>query len=826
MAATNLLIFFNFYQIDNTVLINGQKTHLHIHQDSEGSRIIIDGDGHALILSSLDFIRKSRIKTPIKSISIINAPGSLIEYSENQIELVDSENSTIRHNNIKDITNSSYAFGILLDNCPNTEIYNNTIYNITSTSNSTSAIYLVNSQNTTITNNTIEMITSTSSVIGYPRDTYGIQISNSKDATISDVKISRLESLYGNGYGISIESSQGSKINDSDIDEMNSKSSHGIRVFNSSNSVIEENTITNIFSSTLASFGISVDESPNSEIFLNNIDTIDASQNEGYGVYLGSCTNANVSYNTIQSISSFSFTYGVSLKASMSAVIEWNDISDLVSSFEAIGIFTKDCISLAVQNNTIANISPSFGLYFIKCNDTTISDNVFSSVSEWIYIDETSYQVQYSENTVDGSTIKLQSFIRPTDLIIEEGNKSNSISWIATDTQVFTYTIFEDGVFKDTGTWTSGSPIIHNLNYSLSIGNHSYQLVLTETTGNQITDDVIVSVVEIDLPQIVHSPDDLYLSIGASDQVLSWTLTDSYPLNYFLYFNGTEVVFDTWNSSEPINYTISVLDIDEYTVFNYTLVATDSSGNTIIDTVLVFVFDVEIKTEMPPQMQFEYKVSGRILNLNWTVYSNESGAYTIYQENGTVRTVIDSGVYIPGDPILYQIDIGDLSVGTYKFIIVINQDVEDHVTVIVYANPDIPEAQEETNRTPPHQPIPPYLAQPAANPWPTLILGGFIVLVTGGAMYWVVTRHLMVPSAVKDEKRALKKARKVKDIHEEGKRLGAIGRIYFKAGNFKKAIDSHKAALAAFKKAGDKKLQIRELESLGDTYSALGVDEI
>ena len=77
----------------------------------------------------------------------------------------------------------------------------------------------------------------------------------------------------------------------------------------------------------------------------------------------------------------------------------------------------------------------------------------------------------------------------------------------------------------------------------------------------------------------------------------------------------------------------------------------------------------------------------------------------------------------------------------------------------------------------------------------------------------------------KGEKKALKKARNIKDIHEEGKRLGAIGHIYFKAGNFKNAIKSHKEALEIFKKTGEKKLQIEELESLGNAYLAQGVEE-
>ncbi|UCG03868.1 MAG: right-handed parallel beta-helix repeat-containing protein [Candidatus Heimdallarchaeota archaeon] len=823
------MVFLTITEVNqvNTYIVQDQEVKVKIHQDVDGSTLTLDGNGQALILNSIDFLNDD-IKHPIKSITIINAPASEIhdfEIWSSPLEVIDSPYSYIGNCQIANFADSSYTYGLLLNNSPHTEIFKNTIYNITSTSNSVSGIHLVNSQNTTIKNNTIEKIASTSTGFVNPRDVYGVRIYDSNEVEILKTRIKNLNS-NGYGYGIFLESSTENNINDSIINEISSKSSYGVYGEDSSTTVVNNTSISNIISTSQVAFGISLEDSPHSKISQNNIITIDASFSEVGGVFLDHCTGAYIKTNTIQQLSSYGVNTGISLQKSESVDIEKNDISNLISSnSESIGIFIEKCGYLGVNNNSIADISPSYGLYIISCNETQLQFNEITNVDNWIYIDETSQEVQYLQNKVDSQTLTLQTFVRPADPIIEEGNTSSSISWVATDTQAQSYAIFKDDVLKESDLWISGSPIIHKLNYSLPIGQHSYRIVLTESTGNQIIDIVKVSVIEMDLPQLVNSPDDLYLSFGASDQVISWTLIDSYPSNYFLYFNGTEIVFDSWDSAVPITCNFSVLGIEEYTVYNYTLVATDLSGNTIIDTVLVFVYDVEIKTKLPSQIQYEYEKTGQVLNLNWTVYSNESGFYTIFQDNGTTKTIIDTGVFEPGEPILYQVNIDDLPVGTYEFKIVITQDVEDSITVIVYANPDIPGAEEQTGVPTPHQPIPPYLAQPAANPWPALIMGGFIVLSACVAGYWIVTRHLMVPSAVKDETKALKKARKVKNVHEEGKRLGAIGRIYYEAGNFKKAINNHKEALEIFKKTGDKKLQIQELESLGNAYLALGVDE-
>ena len=65
-------------------IVNGQEISVHIRNDLDGSTLILDGNGQALILDSIDFIENDDIQHPLKSIKIINAPASEIiefEYS-------------------------------------------------------------------------------------------------------------------------------------------------------------------------------------------------------------------------------------------------------------------------------------------------------------------------------------------------------------------------------------------------------------------------------------------------------------------------------------------------------------------------------------------------------------------------------------------------------------------------------------------------------------------------------------------------------------------------------------------------------------------------
>lgn len=817
-------------QVNDPNLLNSQKIDMQIQQDSDGVRLTLDGNGQSLIFNSNDFLKDISIQQTIKSISIINAPNSTIgKVLNTPILCQDSPYSIIANNTIANVTRSSYTYGIMLDNSPHSEIYNNTIFNVTSTSDSASGIHLVNSQNTTIRNNTIDKIAS--NAIGYfeSKDSCGILIDSSNEVEIFDTIIENLDDGYGYGCGILVTSSLNIEINDSFINVIRSSSSQGIYAADSGTSVTKNNTITNITSFSQASTGISLQNSPDSLLIHNNITAISGTDQVS-GVALDNSNNSIVGNNSIQTLSTSShlrFLVGIGLKSSEAIRIEWNILANLDSSdSEAIGIFTEKSKNLEVNNNTIINVTSSFGFYFIKIDGASISWNNLTNVQNLIYIDETSKNVLYSHNIVDGQNVTLQTFTRPTDLVFLEGDTSYIISWIASDPNADNYTIYKDDVLIDNGTWTDGSPINHLLNYQLPVGvNHTYHIVLTENTGYNITDYVCVRVIEIDLPQLVNAPSDLYIGLETTNQILSWNLTDSHPGNYTIYQNGSIFWFDSWTSSIPINYNMSN-DINFLGVYNYTIIADDTSGNIINDTVFVFVLNVtDISIKSKHYIMCEYGETGNVLN--WTVISLKGGTYTIYLINGTKKTQLTTGAFNPREPIVYPAD--GLPIGLHNFTIVVKSEgrppIEDYFLVRVSANPDIESGQDMANITHQRYSEPVYKFIPPENPWPPIITGGFLVLASCIVGYWYITRRLMVPSAVKNEKKAIKKARKAKDIYEEGKRLGAIGRVYFKAGSYRKAIKSHKQALAIFEKIGDKKAQIRELESLGNAYLAQGVEE-
>jgi nitrous oxidase accessory protein NosD len=850
-AKTNLVIVILLFSTLNMLTIETQffnqfvKDEKHIEMktitDDQGKTIIIsynlndlsltcDGKGQSLEVISVDILTEGFIHKPVSSISIINSPAATIVVGERETPIIlnNNPNQIIVNGTIANITDSSYTYGIIVNDSENTRVQNVTIFNITSTSNSASGIHVENSYDFKSINNTINKITSTSTSFSDPRNVYGIHIESSDDPIIEKTIIEHL-TTDGIAFGIFAESAPEFLMNNSVIDDINSKLSQGVYLKDSQSPLIRNTTITNLLSSTQSSYGISLENCNESSVILNSITTVDAALHIS-GILLDNCSFSFVENNTIESLTStYTDVYGIDFTKSSGSSIQWNNLSDLdAPNAEAIGINAEESTNLVFGYNTITDVTPSVGLYIYSCSEANIIGNTISSVEKWIYIDETSPNATYSSNNVEGQVIRLQNFTRPIDQYIEQNSANKFISWIASDSEAATYSIFRDGNLITEGIWIDGSAIDHPVNESLAIGFHTYQMILTETDGQNITDDVKISIVEMDEPEFVETPDDLRYLVGAPNQVLSWILTDNYPSTYTIYRNDTEIAFDSWSSDELITIPVSGLALG---VYNYTLIANDVSGNTVSHSVLVYVFqasDIFIETKMASTMQYDYITTGNIeFYLNWTVYCPIGGFYSIYQDNGTIKQEIDTGAFDPGIPILYPFS-ERLSVGAYNFSIVANSAgniIEDYIIIYIIATPSIP-AQNYTHITGPRYTIPPYLSRPPGNPWPLYITGGVIILTACIVGYLFITRRLMVPSIVKEERKAIKKARKSKDIQEEGERLGAIGRFYYESGNFKEAIKHHKDAIKIFRKTGNTKSLIQGLESLGNAYLAQGVEEI
>ncbi|MFW9990813.1 MAG: right-handed parallel beta-helix repeat-containing protein [Candidatus Odinarchaeota archaeon] len=792
---------------------------------------------HSYHLSSLKIMGTTIIENEILSTPII---------------IEDGPGSTIKNNTLS-ITNSTYIAAISLVNCSNSIVDNNTIANVVSTGDAVSAIKLIGSNGTVIENNIIRNVSSTSTLIGTSRNVYGIIIDSSPGVKILTNNLTKL-AAYDKAYGVYVSSSTGIHCNDTIINDVSSnRFSYGIYHKDSGSAVIKNNTITELSSAAQAS-GIWLVNSGNSVIVLNNITTVNSTFSTG-GIYLQNAGDSVIGNNTIDSLSSSSSSqayldlFGIILRMSSGTAIEWNDLSHFNSDLsKARGIVIEDSNSSIIKNNTLTSIlsdvklvhgiflnksefstvtgntidqvesllSSAHGIYLMESNNAIISWNILTSVDEWLYADETSQDTLYTNNKVNGNMIKLQSFTRPVDLVYEEGTFDNNVTWVASDSQAENYTIYLDGLLNITDTWNDGVPIVHNVD-NLTVGSYALRIVLTDTNGQNITDDVVINVIENEPPVIVNPPADVKYVVGTTNHYISWTILDTHPSVYTVYRNGTpDIESEKWTSNVTINVPISGLPLGTH---NYTIVAEDTSRNRGLDTVMVHVLlpgIIYLETPMLESIECEYGSSGNILN--WTVNCIDNGSYIIYRDGKPVAY----GDFSPETPIVYPIS--GLAVGSYNFSIVVNSAgniAMDFVTVKVVATPDIFEYNASTLITTPIYTEPPYLTRPPGDPLPGLLTAAMILISFSAGSVWYLRRR-MIPEAVKKEEKNLKAARKIDNKGQEGEQLSKIARTYFKRNDFDKAISYHEQALAIFEKLGDKSAQQRELGSLGDIYFEKG----
>ncbi len=85
------------------------------------------------------------------------------------------------------------------------------------------------------------------------------------------------------------------------------------------------------------------------------------------------------------------------------------------------------------------------------------------------------------------------SIDNPPDIDYPYDLTGNSISWVATDTNPGTYTIYKDGIIEKVDIWESGIAITINVD-SLEIGFYNYTITVLDQAGNSAKDTVIVNV--------------------------------------------------------------------------------------------------------------------------------------------------------------------------------------------------------------------------------------------------------------------------------------------------------------------------------------------
>jgi parallel beta-helix repeat protein len=307
----------------------------------------------------------------------------------------------------------------------------------------------------------------------------------------------------------------------------------------------------------------------------------------------------------------------------------------------------------------IVNVSDfTLGVYELVLIANDSSSNTNSSTHYVIIFDGTSPVVSQPSNTS-----------------WEIGYPVTPITWIASDNHPTNYTIFVNEIEYRSDNWTSEVPI--SLDFSnFTLGIYNITLIVYDISGLNANSTLFLTVLPDSTPPLITSPGNQTI-MESTDIILSWLASDYNPTSYTIYENEIPITGGTWNSSVPIEYSITNAS---FGIYNYTLVVMDINNNAAIDTIFVTVEPIQgLMINHPENVTY---VEGMINNwIYWTILSNSTGNYTIYRNSIPIETQEWT------NSTLVDISVDNLNPGTYNYTIMVrtveNLTVNDTVFVDV-----------------------------------------------------------------------------------------------------------------------------------------------
>jgi hypothetical protein len=264
-----------------------------------------------------------------------------------------------------------------------------------------------------------------------------------------------------------------------------------------------------------------------------------------------------------------------------------------------------------------------------------------------------------------GDTVDPTVTNAPSDITVESDYTEQTISWTATDLNPSTYTIELQGTGVVAGptSWTSGVAITYNIPDGFAIGSYVYTVNFTDDGGSSVTESVTFTVGDTVDPILTSTPSNISVEIDYTGQSISWTATDLNPDTYTIELQGTGIVVGStsWTSGVVITYNIP----DGFAIgdYIYIITFTDTSGNSIFESVTFTVGDTNnpIITDAPSDITVETGYTGQ--SVSWTATDLNPSTYTI-ERDGT--EVVGSTVWTSGVAIIYNIPNG-FSLGSYVY---------------------------------------------------------------------------------------------------------------------------------------------------------------
>ncbi|MHA2501669.1 MAG: DUF2341 domain-containing protein, partial [Candidatus Kariarchaeaceae archaeon] len=142
----------------------------------------------------------------------------------------------------------------------------------------------------------------------------------------------------------------------------------------------------------------------------------------------------------------------------------------------------------------------------------------------------------YGNSNVDTVIVTVNDTIIPVitspaaNTTMSEGSSGNSLTWIVTDNNPDTFTVYNNGTGEAPAPWFSGVDTEYDLD-SLTKGTYNITITFVDDAGNEISYTVWVTVLDQTSPTITR-PANIQYEYGVTPNTITWTATDTYAATY------------------------------------------------------------------------------------------------------------------------------------------------------------------------------------------------------------------------------------------------------------------------------------------------------